>query len=59
MKIYLSEKKILIRSAFHNKNEYNPQVSSEGYCYECKKCFDILVMNATSKNKSKNEKMKQ
>ena len=59
MKIYLSEKKILIGSVFNYKNEQYPQVSSEEHCYECKKCFDILIMNATSKNKSKNEKMKQ
>ena len=59
MKIDLSEKKILIGSVFNNKSEYYPQLFSEEYCYECKKCSDILIMNATSKNKSKNEKMKR
>ena len=59
MIIYLSKKKkILIGSVFNNKNEYYPQVSLEEYFYECKKCFDILIMNATSKNNSKNEKIK-
>ena len=53
------KKKILIGSVFNNENEYYPQVFSEECCYECKKCFDILIMNATSKNKFKNEKMKQ
>ena len=53
------KKKILIGSVFNNKNEYYPQVFLEEYFYECKKCFHILIMNATSKNNSKNEKMKQ
>ena len=53
------KKKILIGSVFNNKNEYYPQVFLEEYFYECKKCFHILIMNATSKNNSKNEKIKQ
>ena len=57
MIIYLSKKKILIESVFNNKNEYYRQDSLEEYFYECKKCFDILIMNATSKNNSKNEKI--
>ena len=59
MKIDLGEKKILIGSVFNNKSEYYPRLFSEEYCYECKKCFDILTMNATLENKSKNEKMKR
>ena len=62
MIIYLSKKKILIGSVFNNKNEYYPQVFLEEYFYEkyfCKKCFHIIIMNATSKNNSENEKMKQ
>ena len=53
------KKKILIGFVFNNKNEYYPQVFLEEYFYECKKCFHILIMNATSKNNSKNEMMKQ
>ena len=59
MIIYPSKNKILIGSVFNNKNECYPQVFSEEYCYECKKCYDILIMNVTSRNKSKDEKMKQ
>ena len=32
---------------------------SEDCCYEYKKCFDIIIRNFTSKNKSKTKKMKQ
>ena len=54
MTIYVQKKQIFL----NNKNRYYPKVFSEECLYEYTKCFEIIIMNVTSKNKSsKNEKI--
>ena len=53
MTIYVQKKQIL----FNDKNRYYPQVFSDECSYEYTKCFEIIIMNVTTKSKSrKNEK---
>ena len=55
MTIYIQKKQIL----FNNKIKYYPQAFSKEYLSENTKCFETIIMNVTSKNKSsKNGKKK-
>ena len=37
---------------FNDKNKCYPQMFSKQCLYEYTKCFEIIIMNVTSKNKS-------
>ena len=47
------------RIFFNDKNKYYPQVFSQECLYEYTKCFEIIIMNVTSKNKSSRAKKKR
>lgn len=47
------------RIFFNDKNKYYPQLFSQECLYEYTKCFEIIIMNVTSKNKSSRDKKKE